>query len=184
VPGGPSEEIGAAPLAGTWHYWWNWSEPIHTAPAGAADAIRRALAAVPPAETALTGASRAGEHATGQARSCLPDPRYPMRKGAVMTDPENSSAADWIREIAADLDAAGILATVNGDHITGLDATAAAQPPGRGKAEVMVDEDGYAEVRWNLSTEAPPADITAAITRVLAAVTTDPHTIARQPTPA
>jgi hypothetical protein len=98
-----------------------------------------------------------------------------------MTDTDTSSAADWIREIAAGLAAAGVTATVNGDHITGLDATARAQPPGRDKADVQVDEYGYAEVRWNLSTDAPPADITATITRILDAVTTDPHTIARQP---
>jgi hypothetical protein len=47
APGSRSEEIGAAPLAGTWHYWWEWSEPIHTTPAGAADAIRAALATAP-----------------------------------------------------------------------------------------------------------------------------------------
>jgi hypothetical protein len=43
APGSLSEEIGAAPLAGTWHYFWPWSEPIHTTPADAATAIRRAL---------------------------------------------------------------------------------------------------------------------------------------------
>jgi hypothetical protein len=98
-----------------------------------------------------------------------------------MTDTDNSSAADWIREIAAGLTAVGITTTINGDDITGLDATARAQLPGRDKADVQVDEYGYAEIRWNLATDGPPADITATISRILDAVTTDPHTIARQP---
>src|SRR5580693_4766594 len=49
APGSPSRQIGAAPLAGTWHYFWPWSEPIHTTPDGAADAIRRALTTPAPA---------------------------------------------------------------------------------------------------------------------------------------
>jgi hypothetical protein len=43
------ERIAAAPLEGTWQYWWSWAEPIDTTPAAAAAAIRRVLAAAPAA---------------------------------------------------------------------------------------------------------------------------------------
>jgi hypothetical protein len=42
-----SERIRAAPLAGTWHYFWSWAEPIAPAPAEAATAIARVLRAAP-----------------------------------------------------------------------------------------------------------------------------------------
>jgi hypothetical protein len=69
----------------------------------------------------------------------------------------------------------------DGDHVTGLAATAATQPPGRTRAEVQIDEDGYAELRWTASLAAPPADITATITRVLTAITTTPDILAPEP---
>jgi hypothetical protein len=92
-----------------------------------------------------------------------------------------ASPADWITAIAAGLDAAGIPATTDGDHVTGLAATATTHHPGRARAEIQIDEDGYAELRWTASLTAPPADITAAITRVLDAITTTPDTLAPDP---
>jgi hypothetical protein len=44
-----SERICAAPLAGTWHYFWSWAEPIAPTPAGAATAIARVLRTAAPA---------------------------------------------------------------------------------------------------------------------------------------
>jgi hypothetical protein len=92
--------------------------------------------------------------------------------------------ADRIRAIAAGLAAAGVAAGTNGNHLTGLDVTATARPPGRARTEIMLDEDGYAEIRWYTNPAAPPADVTAALTRVLAAVTATPSALAPAPAPA
>lgn len=89
-----------------------------------------------------------------------------------------SDRADWIRAIAADLAATGLAASTNGNNVTGLDVTATAAHPGRSPAELMLDEDGYAEVRWFTSTSARPAEVTAGIIRVLAAVTAAPGGLA------
>jgi hypothetical protein len=45
----------------------------------------------------------------------------------------------------------------------------------------MLDEDGYAEVRWYTNPAAPAADVTAALARVLAAVTAAPAVLAPAP---
>jgi hypothetical protein len=45
---GRSERICAAPLAGTWQYFWPWAEPIAATPAAAATALARALRAPGP----------------------------------------------------------------------------------------------------------------------------------------
>jgi len=80
-----------------------------------------------------------------------------------MTEPghgrPNAAPADpagWIRAIASGLTATGIPATTNGDHIAGLDVTAVICPPGRARAEVMIDEDGWAELRWFTDRTVPP----------------------------
>ena len=93
------------------------------------------------------------------------------------------SPADRIRAIAAGLNAAGITATTNGSSITGLDVTATSQPPGRATTEIMLDEDGYAEIRWHTNPTAPAADITTALTRILAAITATPSALAPTPRP-
>jgi hypothetical protein len=105
----------------------------------------------------------------------------PNTRHAAPAQPATASPADWIKAIAAGLDAAGISAATDGDHVTGLAATATIRHPGRARAEVQIDEDGYAELRWTASLTAPPADITAAITRVLTAITTVPETLAPEP---
>jgi len=76
--------------------------------------------------------------------------------------------ADWIRGIAAGLSAAG-LSTVIAETSAGLDLTATACRSGRRGAEVIIDEDGYAELRWWTDQAATPAAATAALARVLAA---------------
>lgn len=91
--------------------------------------------------------------------------------------PDN--AAQRIRAIAAGLTAAGITAGTHGNNITGLDVTASSQPPGQATTEIMLDEDGYAEIRWYTNPNAPAADITTALTRILAAIT--PTALAPRP---
>ncbi|MGH3395221.1 MAG: hypothetical protein ACRDPO_11075 [Streptosporangiaceae bacterium] len=83
-----------------------------------------------------------------------------------------------IHAIAAGLAAAGVAAGTNGNSLTGLDVTATSQPPGRATAEIMLDEDGYAEIRWFTNPAAPAPEITAALTRILAAITETPSALA------
>jgi hypothetical protein len=112
-----------------------------------------------------------------------------LQEGTTMPDtdhpspvrPAPDSPADWIMAIAASLTAVGLTATTDGDHVTGLAATVAIQHPGRARAEVQIDEDGYAELRWSASLAAPPPDIAAIITRVMTAVTTTPAALAPEP---
>jgi len=108
-----------------------------------------------------------------------------------MTDPARDQAppatqdrAGRIRAIAAGLAATGVATGTNGNHLTGLDVTATVRPPGRAKTEIMLDEDGYAEIRWYTNPAAPAAEVTAALSRVLAAVTAAPSVLAPAPPPA
>jgi hypothetical protein len=107
-----------------------------------------------------------------------------------MTNPVRDQAlnvpedrAERILAIAAGLAAAGVAADTNGNHLTGLDVTATACPPGRTRTEIMLDEDGYAEIRWYTNPAAPAAEIIAALARVLAAVTSEPAILAPAPPP-
>ena len=93
---------------------------------------------------------------------------------------QNSPAAR-IRAIAAGLTAAGIAAGTYGNNITGLDVTATRGPPGRATTEIMLDEDGYAEIRWFTNPTAPAEDVTAALARILAAITAAPSVLAPAP---
>jgi hypothetical protein len=92
--------------------------------------------------------------------------------------PAPVTPADRIRAIAASLAAPGVATGTNGNHLTGLDVTATVRPPGRAKTEIMLDEDGYAEIRWYTNPAAPAAEVAAALTRVLAAVTAAPSALA------
>jgi hypothetical protein len=101
---------------------------------------------------------------------------------------ENANAslhdpADRIRSIAAGLTAAGVPAATDGGNITGLAVTATTQPPGRATTEIMLDEDGYAEIRWYTNPHAPATDVTTALTRILTAITTTPSALAPAPRP-
>jgi hypothetical protein len=92
-----------------------------------------------------------------------------------------NNPAARIRAIAAGLTAAGIAAGTNGNNITGLDVTATSQPPGRATSEIMLDEDGYAEIRWYTNPAAPAEAVTAAVARILAAITATPSALAPAP---
>jgi hypothetical protein len=91
--------------------------------------------------------------------------------------------AAWIRAVAADLSAAGLDVGTNGDEVTGLDLTATFRPRGRSAAEIMLDEDGYAEIRWYASQAGAPAEVAAAMARILAAVAA-PSAVTPQSPPA
>lgn len=97
----------------------------------------------------------------------------PGQAPAAIADP-----AGRIHVIAAGLAATGAAISTNGNNLTGLDVTATIRPPGYATTEIMLDEDGYAEIRWYTNPAAPPADVTAALARVLAAVTAAPAVIA------
>jgi hypothetical protein len=82
--------------------------------------------------------------------------------------------------IAAALTAAGLTTQV---HLTRgvLDMTATWERPDAKAAEVIVDDDGYAEIRyWNHPWAAPP-QVATVIVRALAAITATQRT---QPPPA
>ncbi len=95
-----------------------------------------------------------------------------------------SDPASRIRAIAAGLTAAGVSTTANGNNITGLDVTATSRSPGHAKTEIMLDEDGYAEIRWFINPSAPPEEVSAALARILAAISTTPSALAPAPSPA
>ena len=79
--------------------------------------------------------------------------------------------ADRMRAIAADLAAHGLTTHLT-DSRAGLDLTATLSPSGRREAELIIDEDGYAELRYWIPAGTPPAEVTAAALRALNAVTT------------
>jgi hypothetical protein len=95
--------------------------------------------------------------------------------------PASGDRAARIRAIAAGLAAAGVTTGTNGNHMTGLDVTATTCPPGRAKTEIMLDEDGYAEIRWFTNPAAPVDEVTAALSSVLGAVAATPSVLAPVP---
>ena len=78
-----------------------------------------------------------------------------------------------IQAVAAQLSAAGLASFVH-ETSAGLDLTATSHHPGRRDIEVVVDEDGYAELRWWAAPGATPADVAAGIIRAIASVTAAP----------
>lgn len=83
-----------------------------------------------------------------------------------MTDPHSDAlsrpvtgpgAAEWLRDVAAGLAAAGIAARVD-ETLLVPDLTACVPAPDGGKpTEVVADPDGYAEIRYWNSADATPA---------------------------
>ena len=78
--------------------------------------------------------------------------------------------ARHMRTIAAGLTAHGLTTQLT-DSRAGLDLTATLSPSGRREAELIIDEDGYAELRYWIPAGTPPAEVTAAALRALNAVT-------------
>lgn len=94
-----------------------------------------------------------------------------------MTDPSPGGplipcedTASRMRAIAAELSAHGLSARVHDTRGT-LDLTATVQPAGQREAEIVIDEDGYTELRYWNQPGAGPSQISALALRVLAALT-------------
>jgi hypothetical protein len=73
--------------------------------------------------------------------------------------------------IATGLVAAGLAAAVH-DTRGVLDITATLDRPGGKATEVIVDDDGYVEIRYWNDPDATPGQVTAVITGALAAIAT------------
>jgi hypothetical protein len=71
--------------------------------------------------------------------------------------------------IATGLAAAGLAAAVH-DTCGVLDVTAELDRPGGKATEVILDEDGYVEIRYWNDPDAAPEQVTAVITAALAAI--------------
>jgi hypothetical protein len=78
--------------------------------------------------------------------------------------------AERMRAMAADLTAHGLTTHLT-DSRAGLDLTATLSPSGKREAELIIDEDGYAELRYWNPPGTPPAPVTATALRALRAVT-------------
>jgi hypothetical protein len=75
----------------------------------------------------------------------------------------------WMRAIAAGLGAGGLVAEVHQTREV-LDITATLQRPGGKPVEVVVDEDGYVELRYWNRPGANPEQVTTVILRALATI--------------
>jgi hypothetical protein len=93
----------------------------------------------------------------------------PSGAGPAADDP--ADPARRIRAVAAELTGAGLTTHLH-ETRAALDVTATLHRPGRKDAEVIVDEDGYVEIRYWNNPGATPAQITATISRALAVITT------------
>jgi anti-sigma regulatory factor (Ser/Thr protein kinase) len=104
-----------------------------------------------------------------------PHPEHPAGDTA-MTEPRPDAAAlaqydaERMRAMAAELTAQGLTTHLT-DSRAGLDLTATLSPSGKREAELIIDEDGYAELRYWNPPGTPPAQVTATALRALQAVT-------------
>lgn len=89
---------------------------------------------------------------------------------AVPGGPEDpGQTARQMRAIAAALTAAGLIADVH-DTSGVLDVTATLNRPGRKETQVIVDEDGYVEIRYWNPAGTTPGQVAAVIVRALDAI--------------
>ena len=95
-----------------------------------------------------------------------------------MTEPAPAGPAQYdaaqydaarMRVIAAGLAAHGLTTHLT-DSRAGLDLTATLSPSGKREAEFLLDEDGYAELRFWSPPCTPPAQVTATAIRALQAI--------------
>jgi hypothetical protein len=78
-------------------------------------------------------------------------------------------AGTWIRAIAVALGSSQFTPRLHTTR-SGLDLTVVAQRDGRRSAECILDEAGYAELRWWIDLATPAADVAAQISRIVTAV--------------
>lgn len=97
-----------------------------------------------------------------------------FRKTTAMTEPGPAAPAQYdaerMRAIAAEVAACGLTTHLT-DSRAGLDLTATLSPSGKREAELIIDEDGYTELRYWNPPGTPPAEVTATAVRALNAVT-------------
>jgi hypothetical protein len=91
-----------------------------------------------------------------------------------VNDPDDASGADEqagerLRAIAAELSAAGLVIHLHQTR-AGLDLTAALHHPGLRETDVLVDEDGYTELRYWADQTATPAQAADIIVHALAII--------------
>ncbi len=82
---------------------------------------------------------------------------------------DHAETARRMRAIAAGLEAAGLTTRLH-DTRAALDITATLHQPGCKETEVIVDQDGYVEIRYWNHAGATPARVTAVIVRALTAI--------------
>jgi hypothetical protein len=78
-----------------------------------------------------------------------------------------------VRAIADGLSAAGFGARLDDPQATGA-VTITVCPPGRKEADIILDDDGYAELRWWPGPDATPTDVTDLIARLLTIIAAPP----------
>src|ERR1039457_4125776 len=117
-------------------------------------------------------------HPAGEITMTEPGPaaQYdPQRLDAMAaTEPGPAAPAQYdpqrLRAMAADLAAHGLTTHLT-DSRAGLDLTATLSPSGRREAALIIDEDGYAALRYWIPPGPPAAEVPAAALRALNAVT-------------
>jgi hypothetical protein len=83
--------------------------------------------------------------------------------------PRGPETVAWMHATAAALSAAGMDAQVHSTRGV-LDITASLSRPGTKPIEVIIDDDGYAEIRYWNNPDATPAQAAAVIAAALAAI--------------
>jgi anti-sigma regulatory factor (Ser/Thr protein kinase) len=110
----------------------------------------------------LSGAAASPQHPEGEAAMPEPHPATP----ATIAQYD----AEHMRAIEAGLTACGLITHLT-DSRAGLDLTATLSPSGKREAEIIIDEDGFTELRYWNPPGTPPAEVTATALRVLRAAT-------------
>jgi len=83
------------------------------------------------------------------------------------TATENPEA--WLRAIAGGLSTAGLPARLDDPQATRA-VTVTVRLPGSREADLILDEDGYADLRWWPGPDTTPAEVTGVITRLVAII--------------
>jgi hypothetical protein len=114
-------------------------------------------------------------HQIQVAAAACPPAAHPQRHpgGTAMTNPAAATAqytGPDMRAMADELAAHGLTTQLT-DARAGLDLTAVKGPSGQRGAELIIDEEGYAELRYWVPPGTPPAEVTATALRALDVIT-------------